>query len=168
MLVAPLAWHSKLTQEMYTKSYSPPSLTDQSQTARFTFVPALHGPVVCFFIGSTTLLNAEHDQTIEISIAPPAHATGSRPLLPFQEDPDIILSDTDPESNEEVTIMSFGPVPGPSGPTKAIIPHDSDDINVSDSELESDSDVDLEDVVVSLFSLLHFSLSWTQGRQPLP
>jgi hypothetical protein len=118
--------------------------------------------VVCFFLGSTTLLDTELDQTVKISIAPCAwaHATGGRPSLPFQEDLDmIVLSDTDPdsdlESDEEVTIVSFGPAPGPgsSGPTKAIIPHDSDDIDVSDSELESDADADLEDVVVSLFHL---------------
>ena len=151
-------------RNVYKIILPPPSLADQSQTAQFTFVPALRRPVVRFFIGSTTLLNAEHDQTIEISIAPPVHATGSRPLLPFQEDLDIVLSDTNLESDEKVTIVSFVPAPGPSGPMKAIIPHDSDDIDVSDSELESDS----EDVMVSLFSLLHFSLSWTQGRQLLP
>ena len=149
-------------RNVYKIILPPPSLADQTASAQFTFKPALRGPVVRFFLGSTTLLDAELDQTVEISIAPcaQAHATGSRPSLPFQEDLDmIVLSDTDPdsdsESDEKVTIVSFGPVPGPgsSGPMKAIIPHDSDDIDVSDSELESDMDVDLEDVVVGLFHL---------------
>jgi hypothetical protein len=139
-----------------------PSSTDQTASAQFTFKPALRGPVVRFFLGSTTLLDAELDQTVEISIAPRAraHATGGRPSLPFQEDLDmIVISDTDPdsdsESDEEVTIVSFVPAPRPgsSGPTKAIIPHNSDDIDVSDSELESDADADSGDVVVSLFHL---------------
>ena len=107
-------------RNVYKIILPPPSLADQTASAQFTFKPALCRPVVCFFLGSTTLLDAELDQTVEISIAPCAwaHATGGRPSLPFQEDLDmIVLSDTDPdsdlESDEEVMIMSFGPAPGP-------------------------------------------------------
>ncbi len=97
------------------------------------------------------------DQTVEISISPPAHGPSPLPRLCCEEDLDIVLSDTNPdsESNEEITIVSFEPAPGPSGSTTwmAIIPYDA--IVISKSEPESD--VELEDMIV--VSLFHPSLS---------
>jgi len=59
------------------------------------------------------------NQTIEISISPPPPEPSPPLLLPFKEDLDIVFSDTniDPESDEKITIVSFGPAHGlgPSG-----------------------------------------------------
>jgi len=66
----------------------------------------------------------------------------------FEEDSDIVLADTDPESDEEITIVSVRLAPRPSGSAMEI----HDEIVVSGSEPESDA-ADLEDrvIVVSLF-----------------
>jgi len=50
-------------------------------------------------------------------------------LDPYEEDLDIVLSDTsNPESDEDITIVSIWPAPGPSGLAMAI-PHASDKSN---------------------------------------
>ena len=113
-----------------------------------------------------------HDQTIEVSIAPPAHPT-CRHSHPSEDSADIVLSDANLESNEDITIISFRPASGLSGSSAMAIPlcdasEDSDIIEISESKPESDADS--EDVTVSLFPLLYFSLvsnrqnSQTQGR----
>jgi len=148
-----------------------PSYSNQTWTARFTFKPALHGPVVHFFLVLSFLMLNTHDQTIKVSIAPPAHPT-CRHSHPSEDLADIVLSDANPESDEDITIISFRLAPGPSGSAMAIplcdASEDSDIIEISESKPESDADS--EDVAVSLFPLLYFSLvsnrqnSQTQGR----
>ncbi len=113
-----------------------------------------------------------HDQTVEVSIAPPAHPT-CRHSHPSEDLVDIVLSDANLESDEDIIIISFWPASGPSSGSAMAIPlcdasEDSDIIKISESKPESDADS--EDVAVSLFPLLYFSLvsnrqnSQTQGR----
>ena len=64
------------------------------------------------------------------------------------------MGDTDPESEEDITIVSYGLAPGPSRSERAIPQHDcssSDVIVISDGE--SESDADSEDIIVSLILL---------------
>ena len=121
-----------------------------------------------------------HDQTVEVSIAPPTQPTCSHSDS-YEEDSDmIVLSEPgDPDSDEDITVVSVRPAPGPSGSAMAIphasdesdedittvsvrlapgpsgsamaIPHAGDDIDISESEPESEAD--LEDISVSWFDL---------------
>ena len=63
-------------------------------------------------------------------------------LTTAQPPDDLILSETEPESDNEVTIVSFRLAPGPSVLMTAL---PRDDMDVSETELESDE----EDTIVS-------------------
>ena len=115
-------------------------------TAQFTFEPAVHrGSLVHFIFGSIVPFSTLNtlDQTIEVVFPPPVH---------FHDDLlDIDLSDTNSESEEDITIVSYGPATGPSRSARAIPQHgcsSSDAIVISDGE--SESDADSEDIVVRL------------------
>jgi len=62
------------------------------QTGHFTFQP-LDGPVVRFFFHST-LLNTEYTSDHGHLYSPPRH--------------DSVVSESEPETDDEVTIISFG------------------------------------------------------------
>ncbi len=67
-------------------------------------------------------------------------------LLMIAQHPDnIILSETKPESDEEVTIVSFWPAAGPSAPLTALTPED-----LSETEPESSSDEEPQLITVSM------------------
>ena len=117
-----------------------------------------------FFLGSIFLDADTHDQTVIVSIAPPAHPTCQcRHPHPSEDDlADIILTDANPDSDEDITIVSYRPAPGPSGSAIATPLHDASedsDIDISKSEVESEAD--LKDVTVSLFLLFYIFLSST-------
>ena len=62
-----------------------------------------------------------------------------------QRPDDIIVSETEPESDEEVTIVSFRPAAGPSAPLMALAPKD-----LSETEPESSSDKEPQLAMVSM------------------
>ncbi len=62
-----------------------------------------------------------------------------------QHPDDIIVSETEPESNEEVTIVSFQPAAGPSAPSMVLAPKD-----LSETEPESSSDKEPQLATVSM------------------
>jgi hypothetical protein len=70
---------------------------------------------------------------------------------------DIIISETEPESDNKVAIVSFHPAAGPSVSTMAL-PHD--DTVVSETEPESD-----EEDTVSLTHMIPLELTLIANRQ---
>jgi hypothetical protein len=102
-----------------------------------------------------------YDQTFKVSIPPPAHPTCRHSHSSEEDLAGIMLSDADPESDEDIMFVSFWLAPSPSGSRMAISLHDASEdsaINISESKLESD--VDLEEVTVSLFHLFYIFLSF--------
>jgi len=83
--------------------------------------------------------DSDEDITV-VSIRPVPGPSGSAMAIPHASD----------ESDEDITTVSVRLAPGPSGSAMAI-PHAGDDIDVSESEPESEADS--EDISVSWFDL---------------
>jgi len=88
--------------------------------------------------------NMEGDDDIEVVDVLPAHlSTTAQPA------DDVIISETEPESDEEVTIVCFQPAAGPSRPLTVLPPKD-----LSLTEPESDEEPQLATVSMRIVSHL--------------
>jgi len=92
----------------------------------------------------------EGDDDVEVIDMLPARLS-----MTAQPPNDIVISETEPESNEEVTIVCIQPAAGPSCPSTVLPPKD-----LSLTEPESD-----EDTIVSLTHLITIELSLISNRQ---
>jgi hypothetical protein len=86
----------------------------------------------------------EGDEDIEVvDMLPACLSTTAQPA------DDVIISETEPESNEEVTIVHFQPAAGPSRPSTVLPPED-----LSLTEPESDEEPQLAMVSMQVVSCL--------------